>query len=82
MISNFCFDYLTQILYCIVFGVTSSGAYLLTALIIIDVIGLGAFVQGYGIQMFVTGLGLVIGPPIIGKKSHFDIFNNEPKYFP
>ena len=64
--SNFCFNYLTLILYCIVFGVTY-GAYVgLESVILIDVIGLRSFIQGYGIQMFFEGLGLVIGPPIIG----------------
>ena len=64
--SNFCFDYLSQVIYCIVLGVTVSGAYLLPTLILIDVIGLKNFSQGYGIQMFVTGMGLVVGSPIIG----------------
>ena len=66
MLSNFCFDYLTHILYCIVFGVTSSGAYLMMPLILIDIIGLKTFVQGYGIQLFFMGIGNVIGPPIVG----------------
>ena len=66
VMSNFCFNYLTHILYCIVFGVTS-GAYIgLTAVILIDVIGLKTFVPGYGVQLFFMGMGLTIGPPIIG----------------
>ena len=74
--SNFCFNYLTNILYCIVFGVTS-GAYCgMTAVILIDVIGLQKFIQGYGIQLFFMGTGLAIGPPIIGNKSYFEPNNN------
>ena len=72
MMSNFWFDYFSQVIYCTIFGLTSSSAYLLTALILIDVIGLKYIIQGYGIQMFVTGVGLGIGPPIIGK---IHIFN-------
>ena len=68
VLSNFCFNYLTHILFCIVFGVTSgantSG---MVAVILIDIIGLNAFVKGYGIQLFFMGLGRIIGPPIIGK---------------
>ena len=71
--NNFCFDYLTNILYCVAFGVTS-GAYIgMTAVILIDVIGLKKFIQGYGIQLFFMGVGLAIGPPIIGK-SHCEPF--------
>ena len=66
VMSNFCFNYLTNIIYCVVFGVTS-GAYIgTTAVILIDVIGLKTFIQGYGIQLFFMGMGLAIGPPIIG----------------
>ena len=49
----------------------TSGAYVgMTAVILIDVIGLKKFIQGYGIQLFFMGMGLAIGPPIIGN-SHF-----------
>ena len=66
VMNNFCFNYLTNILYCIVFGMTS-GAYIgTTAVILIDVIGLKTFIQGYGVQLFFMGTGLAIGPPIIG----------------
>ena len=64
--SNFCFKYLTHILYCIVFGVTFGAEIGMTALVLIDVIGLSKFILGYGIQLFFMGIGLVIGPPIIG----------------
>ena len=64
--SNFCFDYLTHILYCIVFGVTSGAELGMTGVVLIDVIGLSKFVIGWGIQLFFMGIGLIIGPPIIG----------------
>ena len=38
----------------------------MTAIVLIDVIGLSKFILGWGIQMFFMGIGLVLGPPIIG----------------
>ena len=82
MMSNFWFDYFSQVIYCTIFGLTSSSAYLLTALILIDVIGLKYIIQGYGIQMFVTGVGLGIGPPIIGNINTQKLFFNASKQSP
>ena len=64
--SNFCFNYLTHILYCIVFGITLGAAIGMEAVVLIDVIGLNKFIFGYGIQLFFMGIGQLIGPPIIG----------------
>ena len=65
--SNFCFDYATHVLYCIAFGLTS-GAYIgLAAVILLDLIGPGKFVQACGIQLLFMGVGIVIGPPVIGE---------------
>ena len=66
--SNFCFNYITHILYCIVFGITFGAEIGMTAAVLIDVIGLNKFILGYGIQLFFWGIGLAIGPPIIGNK--------------
>ena len=60
-------DYTTQIVYCLVYGITS-GTYIgLMSAVLIDLIGLESFVQAFGIQLFCTGSGRIIGPPIIGK---------------
>ena len=55
-------------MYCIVFGITFGAEIGMTAAVLIDVIGLNKFILGYGIQLFFWGIGLVIGPPIIGNK--------------
>ena len=66
MLSNFCSDDATQIIYCAFFGATS-GAYVgLTPVILIDLIGLDHFLQAYGIQLVFIGIARIIGPPIIG----------------
>ena len=65
--SNFCYDYATHVLYCVAFGLTS-GAYIgLAAVILLDLIGPGKFVQACGIQLFFMGVGIIVGPPVIGE---------------
>lgn len=67
MLSNFCYNYATQILYSASFGLTS-GAYIgLTSVILIDLVGLDSFVQAYGIQLLFMGIARIIGQPVIGK---------------
>ena len=65
--SNYCLDYATQIIYCLIFGVTSGTYISLMSVILIDLIGLERFVQGFGIQLLCIGIGRIIGPPMIGK---------------
>ena len=69
MMSNFCFDYLTYILCSIGFGVAFGGECGMTAIVLIDVVGLPKFIQGWGIQLFFMGIGLMVGPPIVGKRT-------------
>ena len=64
--SNFCFNFLTHILYCIVFGITFGAEIGMGAAVLVDVIGVNKLVLGYGIRLFFNGIGLLIGPPIIG----------------
>ena len=78
--SNFCFNYLTQILYCIVFGVTFGAEIGMTAVVLIDVIGLSKFILGYGIQSFFIGIGLIIGPPIVGNSWIMGTISMRVKY--
>ena len=67
VLSNFCLDYATQIIYCALFGATS-GAYVgLMPVILIDLIGIGNFLQAYGMQLVFIGVARIIGPPIIGR---------------
>ena len=64
--SNFCLDYISQIVYCVFFGATSGSFLSLTPVILIDLIGMDSFIQAYGIQLLCFGLARIIGPPIIG----------------
>ena len=65
--SNFCFNYLTQTLYCVVFGITAYSVGM-RAVVLIEVIGISKFILGYGVQLFFVGIGQLIGPPIIGNR--------------
>ena len=64
--SNFCYNYTTQILYCAVYGSTSCAYRVLTGIVAIDVTGMEKFVQGYGVQMLFMGIGGMVGPPTSG----------------
>ena len=64
--SNFCFNYLTHILYCVVFGITMGATVGMRAVVLIELIGLSKFILGFGIQLFFAGIGQLIGPPITG----------------
>ena len=65
--SNFCFDYTTNIWFCIVFGLTFGGETGMAPNVLIDLVGRSKFTIGWGIQSFFMGIGNVIGPPIAGK---------------
>ena len=65
--SNFCFNYATQILYCVVFGLTQGAYFGLTAVITIDIIGVDMWVQAYGVQLLFMGIAYIIGPPLTGE---------------
>ena len=76
MMNNFCFDYLTHIIYCIAFGVFFGAFWGMTSVVLIDVIGLNQFIIGWGIQLFFMGIGVTIGPPIVGNSKIISpIFN-------
>ena len=40
----------------------------MTPNVLIDLVGRSKFTLGWGIQIFSMGIGIVIGPPIAGKK--------------
>ena len=67
IVSNFCIDYSSQIIFCIIYGGTSGGYLGLTSVVLIDVVGIEKFIQACGIQLFCMGIATTIGPPIIGK---------------
>ena len=65
--SNYCLEYTTQVVYSLIFGITSGTFLSLMSVVLIDLIGLKNFVQGFGIQLLVMGIGRTVGPPMIGK---------------
>jgi len=65
-LSVFCTDYISQVVYCAVFGVTS-GAYVgLTSVVLVDLLGLDKLTNAFGLLLLFQGIASVIGPPIIG----------------
>ena len=67
ILSNFCMDFATQMIYCIVHGLTDGAYNALTAVVAIDILGMEKFILGYGVQVLSMGIGLTIGPAVIGK---------------
>ena len=65
--SNFCSTYVTQAVYCAVFGLTSGAFNGLIGVILIDLIGLDKFTRAFGFQLLFIGVAIMIGPPIVGK---------------
>ena len=67
ILSNFCMDFATQMIYCIVHGFTDGAYGALSAVVAIDVMGMEKFILGYGVQMLSMGTGMIIGPAVTGK---------------
>ena len=66
-LSVFCNTYISQAVYCAIFGVTS-GAYVgLTSVVLVDLLGLDKLTDAFGLLLLFQGVASVIGPPIIGK---------------
>ena len=65
--SNFCNNYINLVLFCVVYGFTSCGYWVLTGIVCIDVTGVEKFVLGYGLQLLFMGVSGMVGPPISGK---------------
>ena len=67
ILSTFCMDFSTQMIYCIVHGLTDGAYGALSAVVAIDVMGMEKFILGYGVQMLSMGTGMIIGPAVTGK---------------
>ena len=59
-------DFATQMIYCIVHGLTDGAYNALTAVVAIDVLGMEKFILGYGVQLLSMGSGMIIGPTVTG----------------
>ena len=61
-------NYVSQAVYCAIFGITS-GAYVgLTSVVLVDLLGLDNLTNAFGLLLLFQGIASVIGPPFIGKK--------------
>ena len=67
VVSNFCYDYITQVLFSVVYGFTAMAYWALTGIVSLEVTGIEKFVKGYGMQLLFMGIGGIAGPPICGK---------------
>ena len=60
-------NYVSQAVYCAIFGITS-GAYVgLTSVVLVDLLGLDNLTNAFGLLLLFQGIASVIGPPFIGK---------------
>ena len=66
ILSNFCMDFATQMIYSIVYGLTAGAYRGLVPTVAIDVMGMEKFILGYGVQSLSMGIALIIGPTITG----------------
>merc|ERR1719266_1536633 len=59
-------NYVSQAVYCAVFGITS-GAYVgLTSVVLVDLLGLDNLTNAFGLLLLFQGIASVMGPPFIG----------------
>jgi len=59
-------NYVSQAVYCAIFGITS-GAYVgLTSVVLVDLLGLDNLTNAFGLLLLFQGIASVIGPPFIG----------------
>jgi len=69
-----CDQYVGQLLYANIYGVTSAAYVLLTTLVLADLLGADKFTNAFGLLLLFQGVATFIGPPIVGFM--FDAFNS------
>ena len=63
-------NYVSQAVFCAIFGITS-GAYVgLTSVVLVDLLGLDNLTNAFGLLLLFQGIASVIGPPFIGKVTY------------
>ena len=65
ILSNFCQDLITQMIWCIVFGMTTCVSH---SVVLTDLIGIDKVTNAYGIIMLFQGIASLIGPPLVGNE--------------
>eukprot|EP00092_Neocalanus_flemingeri_P015389 GFUD01016653.1.p1 GENE.GFUD01016653.1~~GFUD01016653.1.p1 ORF type:complete len:482 (+),score=112.50 GFUD01016653.1:255-1700(+) len=61
-----CDPYVGQLMYAILYGVTSAAYVLLTTLVLADLLGADKFTNAFGLLLLFQGVATFIGPPIVG----------------
>jgi len=69
-----CEQYSGQLIYAILYGVTSAAYVLLTTLVLADLLGADKFTNAFGLLLLFQGVATFIGPPIVGFM--FDAFGS------
>lgn len=66
MLSVYCVDFASLVVYSTVFGFTI-GAYVgLTSVILVDLLGLEKLTNAFGLLLLFQGIASFVGPPIVG----------------
>jgi len=74
LISWACDQYLGQLIYAVLYGVTSAAYVLLTTLVLADLLGADAFTNAFGLLLLFQGVATFIGPPVVG--GMFDVYES------
>jgi len=74
LISWACDQYTGQLIYAVLYGVTSAAYVLLTTLVLADLLGADAFTNAFGLLLLFQGVATFIGPPVVG--AMFDAYNS------
>jgi len=61
-----CSAYVGQLIYAIIYGITSAAYVLLTTLVLADLLGPEMFTNSFGLLLLFQGVATLIGPPIVG----------------
>merc|ERR1712243_245023 len=69
-----CNPYMGQLIYAILYGITSAAYVLLTTLVLADLLGADKFTNAFGLLLLFQGVATFIGPPIVGLM--FDSYEN------
>merc|ERR1711971_818499 len=77
LISWACDQYMGQLIYAILYGITSAAYVLLTTLVLADLLGADKFTNAFGLLLLFQGVATLIGPPIVGVLfDHYRSYNS------
>merc|ERR1719442_382187 len=69
-----CNPYTGQLVYAVLYGITSAAYVLLTTLVLADLLGADAFTNAFGLLLLFQGVATFIGPPVVG--GMYDVYNS------